>query len=139
MSHDGRYFRREVHWPARYRPQRDSTWTPCRVIDVSLDGAALALPVGASAPTGALIVEVLLTDYWARISLRAEVRNNVQTQQGFERVGVRFVSPTILERRALERLLDETGPPPEHPGGRSSSAVDGGRRPVQTIRRETPH
>jgi hypothetical protein len=112
MRQDDQYLRRAVRWPARYRPECDSTWTPCRVIDASLDGAALALPVGASAPTGPLIVEVLMSGYRARISLRAEVRNNVQTQQGFERVGVRFVSPTIPERRALERLLDETGAAP---------------------------
>ena len=75
---------------------------------MSLDGAALALPVGAVAPTGVVIVEVLLTDYRARISLRAEVRNKNLTPQGLERVGVKFVSPTFVERRVLEELLNGT-------------------------------
>jgi len=109
-TQDDAHSRREVRWPARYRPQLDSTWTPCRIIDVSLDGAALALPAGVVAPTGVVIVEVLLTDYRARISLRAEVRNAKLTPQGFERVGVKFESPTIVERRVLEELLNGTLP-----------------------------
>ena len=107
--HD-QHSRTEVRSPTRFRAEFDSTWTPCRVIDISSDGAALALPAGAPAPTGVVIVEVLLTDDRARISLRAEVRNNVQTPQGFERVGVKFVSPASLERRVLNRLLNGTLP-----------------------------
>ena len=108
MRQDDRRARREVRWPARYRPELDSTWTPCRVIDVSLDGAALALPAGAVAPTGVVIIEVLLTDHRARISLRAEVRNTALTAEGFERVGVKFDSPTIVARRVLEEFLNAT-------------------------------
>ena len=118
MTQDDQHFRRAVRWPARYRPELDSTWTPCRVIDVSLDGAALALPAGAVAPTGVVIVEVLLTDYRARISLRAEVRNQHLTSEGLERVGVKFDSPTFVERSILEELVSGTLPnrdAPEHP------------------------
>jgi len=110
MRQDAHYLRRAVHWHARYRPELDSAWTPCRVIDASLDGAALALPVGAVAPTGAVIVEVLSADYRARVSLRAEVRNTSVTPQGFARVGVKFVSSTIVQRRVLERLMNGTLP-----------------------------
>ena len=111
MRRDAHHLRREVRWPARYRPELASTWTPCRIIDVSLDGAALALPVGAPAPTGVVIVDVLSIGHRARMSLRAEVRNSSRSPQGFERVGVRFASPTFLERRGLERLLKQDSPP----------------------------
>ena len=101
-----RFARRvEMNWPARYWGPAEQCWIECRVIDLSLGGAALDVPVPADEPQGQVIIE--LQDVDGRpigLQLRAQV-SNWEGRDGRVRIGVAFVGTTSLERFKLAGIL----------------------------------
>jgi hypothetical protein len=96
-----------VGWDARYRLDSHGPWLACRVIDVSLQGAALELPENAYAPRSRLI----FLELWDReetsggVSLRADVRSLSFARNGRHRIGVMFVNVTSVEHQFLVNTI----------------------------------
>ena len=102
--------------PARYIVPGEQCWIECRVIDLSLGGAALDVEVPADEPAGQLILELRGPDGQENgLQLRAEV-SNWEGQDGRLRIGVEFVGLTTLDRYKLAGILShqrrapKTGP-----------------------------
>ena len=96
-----------MNWPARYMVLAEQCWIECRVIDLSLGGAALDVPVPADEPQGPLVLE--LQDVDGRplgLQLRAEV-SNWEGRDGRLRVGIVFIGMTALERYKLAGTLSQ--------------------------------
>ena len=104
---DRRTERAPVAWDARYRLDSHGPWVACRVIDVSLDGAALELPENINAPRSRLIfLELLWGDETSGgVALRADVRSLSFAPNGHHRVGVMFVNVTSLEHQFLVDMI----------------------------------
>ena len=104
---DRRTERAPVAWDARYRLDSHGPWVACRVIDVSLDGAALELPENVYAPRSRLIfLELLWGDETSGgVALRADVRSLSFAPNGHHRVGVMFVNVTSLEHQFLVDMI----------------------------------
>jgi hypothetical protein len=99
--------RLEMNWPARYLGPAEQSWTECRVIDLSLRGAALDVPVPADEPHGPLILELQDVDGQPiGLLLRAEV-SNWEGQDGRLRLGIAFTGTTSLERYKLAGILSQ--------------------------------
>ena len=95
----------DVDWPARSMIPAEQVWTDCRLIDLSLGGAALGVPIPADEPRGPLILELQDGDGQPRgLQLRGEV-SNWEPRNGSLRVGIVFVNMSILERYKLAGLL----------------------------------
>jgi hypothetical protein len=104
QRHDPRY---PSDWAARFRFDITNEWRPCRLIDVSLDGAAIEL-YGLS-PHDSLDrrihVEVAsISGEGEAIHILGDVRHKACTQDGRVVVGIRFLLPN-REQRNLLRLL----------------------------------
>jgi len=96
-----------IDWPARYRGPAEQSWIECRVIDLSLGGAALDVPIPADEPQGPLILELQDVDGQPiGLQLRAEV-SNWEARDGRLRIGIAFVSMTSLERYTIAGILSQ--------------------------------
>jgi len=99
-----------VSWDARYRLDSHGPWLTCRVIDLSLDGAALEFPENVSVPRSRL----LLLDLQCGdkppgdVVLRADVRSLSFSPNGHHRIGVMFVNVNSLERQFLADTIKRT-------------------------------
>ena len=91
---------------ARYRIATDESWTDCRLLDLSLGGAAIEIPVPEHEPTGRVILELLSVDGQpSGLQLRAEISNWVGTENNCLRVGLAFVGLTNFERYKLSGVM----------------------------------
>jgi acetamidase/formamidase len=94
-------------WAARYRLDERDEWRVCRVVDVSLDGAALELVdvTFVEGLTGPIVVQVAsISGDQIGVTLRAVIRRHEQLDNGRMLVGVEF-SVLRDEERNLLRLL----------------------------------
>jgi hypothetical protein len=107
-----------VGWGARYRLDSHGPWLACRVIDVSLDGAALELPEDGYAPRSRLIfLELQCGDEPpSSVVLRADVRSLSFATNGHHRIGVMFVNVTSVERQFLVTMIKRTAEAEEAAG-----------------------
>ena len=110
--------RRELAgWPGHYAlaasPRHDwervshwsLEWSRCRVLDVSLGGAALELFGPAVSVGESVVVDLqLVRNSVARVTLSAEVRH-ASIVDGIARIGIQFVDVSDLEHALLRRLL----------------------------------
>jgi len=80
-------------------------WSGCRVLDVSVDGAALEL-LGPAVTVGDFVVVdlQLVRSTVTRVALTGEVRHE-STVDGNQRIGIEFVDVSDLEHALLHRLL----------------------------------
>jgi hypothetical protein len=94
-------------WDARYRLDSHGPWLTCRVIDVSLQGAALELPENAYAPRSRLIFLELRDGEETPdgVALRADVRSLSFARNGRHRIGVMFVNVTSVEHQFLVGMI----------------------------------
>ena len=99
--------RRRTDWTAHVRLDGDDEWRPCRVIDVSFDGAALELDAAAvgqepGAPVQLRVQSIAGGD--AGIQLSARLR---RVERSAERVvaGLEFSEVRDEERRLLQLLV----------------------------------
>ena len=99
-----------VGWDARYRLDSHGPWLTCRVIDLSLDGAALELPENGYAPRSRLILLDLQDGEQppGDVALRADVRSLSFAPNGHHRVGVMFVNVNSVERQFLADVIKRT-------------------------------
>ena len=99
-----------VRVDARYRLDSHGPWLACRVIDVSVDGAALELPANASAPRSRLIFLELRggEGQTGGVVLRADVRSLSFASNGHHRIGVMFVNVTSVEQRFLVEMINRS-------------------------------
>jgi hypothetical protein len=95
-------------WAARYRLDERDEWRACRVVNVSLDGAALEL-VGVTfveALTGPIIVQIAsISGDEIGVTVRAVIRRHEQLESGQVLVGVEFSVLRDEERRLLRLLV----------------------------------
>ena len=106
-----------VGWDARYRLDSHGPWLTCRVIDVSLNGAALELPENAYAPRSRLIFLELQWGAETRgVALRADVRSLTFGPNGRHRIGVMFVNVTSVEHQFLLDMIERSGEIPRDRG-----------------------
>ena len=95
-----------MRWPARYMPPGDECWVDCSVVDLSIDGAALEIPLPAEEPQGRVAVELQSVDAQPiGLQLLAKVRHWNDTGDGLLRIGVEFEGTTNLERFMLANLV----------------------------------
>lgn len=103
----------EADCDGRIRIDAGSPWLACRVIDVSLDGAALELPEGVDAPARR-IIHLELSQHRdehlpGAIELLVEIRNSGPEADGNRRLGVKFATAlSDLERRFIEASIYRT-------------------------------
>ena len=110
--------RRELAgWPGHYAPAASPRhewervshwsleWSGCRVLDVSIGGAALELFGPVVTVGDSVVVDVqLVRNSVARVTLTGEVRHE-STVDGNQRIGIEFVDVSDLEHALLRRLL----------------------------------
>lgn len=109
--------RERAGWPGYYAPAASPRhhwervshwsldWSRCRVLDVSIGGAALELFGPAVAVGDSVVVDVqLVRNSVARVTLTGKVRHE-STVDGNQRVGIEFVDVSDLEHALLRRLL----------------------------------
>ena len=94
-------------WHARYRLDSHGPWLTCRVIDLSVHGAALELPEDASSPTSRLILLDVQCGETppGDVVLRADVRSLSFAPNGRHRIGVMFVNVNSVEREFLSGVI----------------------------------
>ncbi len=94
-------------WDARYRLDSHGRWLTCRVIDLSIDGAALELPENVSVPRSRLLLLDLQygDEPPGDVVLRADVRSLSFSPNGRHRIGVMFVNVTYVECQFLENTV----------------------------------
>jgi hypothetical protein len=98
--------RTRVGWNARYRLDSHGPWLTCRVVDVSLDGAALELPENVSTPRSRLLfLELGCGEETSSVALRADVRSLSFAPNGHHRIGVMFVNVTSIEHQYLVNMI----------------------------------
>jgi c-di-GMP-binding flagellar brake protein YcgR len=105
-----RAIRHPAAWSGRYQieesPERG--WRDCRVIDVSMTGAAVE-PFGLGPdeiPEGTLGLDLVpMPDVPEHLHLRGDIRHRTRTSAGRVRVGIEFVGLSTRERDQLQRLL----------------------------------
>ena len=96
------------NWSARYRFDTTAEWRDCRIIDVSLDGAAVELynHNAVESITGMLHLEI---DSGAGdqigVALGAQIRHSVRLQDVRLLVGVEFAALGRDERNLLHLLI----------------------------------
>jgi c-di-GMP-binding flagellar brake protein YcgR len=109
--------REPAGWPGHYAlaasPRHDwervshwsLEWSRCRVVDVSMGGAALEL-FGPNVAVGdSLVVDLqLVRNSVARVTLSAEVRREANVND-IQRIGIQFVDVSDFEDALLRRLL----------------------------------
>ena len=102
-----REVRVQVGWHARYRLDSHGPWLTCRVIDLSVDGAALELPEDAPSPTSRLILLDVQCGETppGDVVLRADVRSLCFAPNGRHRIGVMFVNVNSVEREFLSGVI----------------------------------
>jgi len=94
-----------MNCPGRYMGPSDQDWLECRVIDLSLDGAALEVPIPTDEPS---VVTLELQDgdgHPIGLELRGAVSNWEAFGDDRLRIGVAFVDMTSLQRYKLAGLL----------------------------------
>jgi len=106
--------RREVDWTTKYMLEgfRDVRWRPCRVLDVSRDGAGLILGETNVPEVRAhrIIIEVEVPP--ATLRLCGDVRHAAADGDGNVRVGVQFGTLAAIERDMLDSLLERENATP---------------------------
>jgi c-di-GMP-binding flagellar brake protein YcgR len=91
-------------------------WSRCRVLDVSIGGAALELFGPAVALGDSVVVDLqLVRSSVARVTLTGEVRHE-STVDDNQRIGLEFVDVSDLEHALLRRLLARQKYERAHPG-----------------------
>ena len=109
MTNDRRRSRRvAADWAARFRFSADADWRPCRLIDVSWDGAALQLTdVGGDEPlTGRMYVEIVsLAGSEPAITVNGMIRHGARTAMGRTLVGMEFLRLSKDELQLLRLLV----------------------------------
>ena len=95
-------------WSAHYRLDPDDEWRACRVLDVSLDGAALEL--SDTALVGGLVGQLHLqiasvAGDQPGVVIRAVIRRTSQADGGRVIVGVEFSVLRADERQLLQLLV----------------------------------
>jgi hypothetical protein len=109
--------REPAGWPGHYAlaasPRHDwervshwsLVWSRCRVLDVSIGGAALEL-FGPTVVVGdSVVVDLqLVRNSVARVTLTAQVRHEASVD-GNQRIGIEFLEVSDLEHTLLLRLL----------------------------------
>jgi hypothetical protein len=98
-----------TNWPARYLASREEPWIGCRVVNLSLDGAALDIAVPPDEPTGRLTLALHDED---GLPLGLELQADVLwwengSAPGYLRIGVQFADMTRLQRYALAGLTSK--------------------------------
>jgi hypothetical protein len=84
----------------------DGCWIDCDVVDLSLGGAALEMPMRNSEPQGRLALELESVDAQpVGLRLLGRVCHWDGTADGHLRVGIQFEQMTNLERYTLANLL----------------------------------
>ena len=95
-----------MRWPARYMAPGDECWIECNVIDLSLGGAALEMPMPDCEPQGRLALEIESVDAQpVGLRLLGTVCHWDGTADGHLRVGIEFMHMTNLERYKLANLV----------------------------------
>ena len=98
--------RTEMRWPARYMAPGDECWSECMVVDLSLGGAALEMPMPDHEPQGRLALEFDSVDAQPTgLRLLGRVCYWDGTAGGHLRVGIEFEQMTNLERYMLANLV----------------------------------
>jgi hypothetical protein len=95
-----------LNWPCLYRGPHDEGWVECRVVDLSLGGAALDIAIPAGEPHGRVTLALHDQDgHPIGLDLAADVSYwKDGSAPGRLRVGVRFVNVTPLQRYMLGGL-----------------------------------
>ena len=111
-----------TNWPAQCLLPPDDCWVECRVVDLSLGGAALEIAIPTVEPQGLLTLALHDKDGHP---LGLELRANVSwwdkgSAADHLRIGVEFLAMTRLQQYALAGLTSEqrrrTEPQPARPG-----------------------
>ena len=111
MTNDRRRSRRiTADWAARFRFAKNADWRPCRLIDVSWDGAALDLTdVDGDEPlTGRMYVEIVsLAGTEPGITVDGTIRHGARTAMGRTLVGLEFRRLTKDELKLLRIIVNQ--------------------------------
>jgi hypothetical protein len=95
-----------TRWPARYMAPGDERWIDCSIIDLSLGGAALEMPMPDREPQGRVALELDSVDAQpVGLRLLGTVCYWDGTADGHLRVGIEFEQMTNLERYKLANLV----------------------------------
>lgn len=98
--------RRDGLWHGRYRVGRLRRWTACRVLDVSMGGAAIEVHDEPRAPGTVLRFELRPVGVAVGpVRVRAEIRHVRRLVAGSAHVGLEFVDIPASERTTLDRML----------------------------------
>jgi hypothetical protein len=101
-------------------------WSRCRVLDVSIGGAALELLGPAVAVGDSVVVDLqLVRSSVARVTLTGEVRHE-STVDDHQRIGLEFVDVSDLEHALLRRLLARQKYERTNPGAVSLMTIPAG-------------
>jgi hypothetical protein len=94
----------------RFDDSSGNVWVPCRVLDMSLDGAALELFACAHDEPldGRVVVVSPHTDEGERsgVHLRGEIRDAGPGEEGGLRVEIKFVALSAIDRAVLGLLIE---------------------------------
>lgn len=98
--------RRPGLWHGRYRSGRLRRWTACRVLDVSMGGAAIEVDPDADVPAARVVLELRpVGSALDPVGVDAEVRHARRLETGAWHVGLRFGDLTPTQRDALDKML----------------------------------
>jgi hypothetical protein len=97
-----------VEWPALYATAPETPSLRCHVLDISIDGARLALVDDPGEPLDHVCVELRPPDIEASLVLRAEVRNEAMNG-GPRLIGIEFFNSTPRARLVLAELIARYG------------------------------
>jgi len=95
-----------MNCPGRYTRPGVEDWVECRVIDLSLDGAALETPIPTEEPSGVVMIELQdVEGHPGCLELRGEIANWEAVGDDRLRVGVSFAGMTSFQRYKLAGFL----------------------------------